>query len=148
MSSSCFQNLFMSYYISWKSTMKLVASNAIYGTDLSIGSKYDGVRWRRTLTEMVLAWFQSTLICKWFKISWLQSFCKNCWAVLLPTSARGEDDGSLLKIGGFWYKLDGCYKTKRRWVCARGCGARLHTIGKRIVFSEFRHFCRTNNHTI
>uniref|UniRef100_A0A2H1W253 SFRICE_001928 n=1 Tax=Spodoptera frugiperda TaxID=7108 RepID=A0A2H1W253_SPOFR len=57
-------------------------------------------------------------------------------------------EAELLKIGGYWYKLDGCYTSKRRWVCARGCGARLHTVGKRVVFTELRHFCRTNNYTI
>ncbi|CAG4945862.1 unnamed protein product [Colias eurytheme] len=42
-------------------------------------------------------------------------------------------------MGGFWYKLDNCYRTKRRWTCARGCGARIHTCGKRVVFSGLRH---------
>ncbi|XP_013137661.1 PREDICTED: uncharacterized protein LOC106102661 [Papilio polytes] len=42
-------------------------------------------------------------------------------------------------MGGHWYRLDGCYRGKRRWKCARGCGARIHTVGKRLVFSDLRH---------
>ncbi|CAH2085687.1 unnamed protein product [Euphydryas editha] len=42
-------------------------------------------------------------------------------------------------MSGFWYKLDACYKGKRRWTCAKGCGARIHTSGKKVVFSELRH---------
>ncbi|KPI99414.1 hypothetical protein RR46_03779 [Papilio xuthus] len=42
-------------------------------------------------------------------------------------------------MGGHWYRLDGCYRGKRRWKCARGCAARIHTVGKRLVFSDLRH---------
>lgn len=61
----------------------------------------------------------------------------------------GAEVGPLLKMGGHWYKLDASYRNKRRWMCARGCGARIHTAGKRVVFSELRHRCRNQiNHTI
>ncbi|XP_061704446.1 protein tramtrack, beta isoform isoform X5 [Cydia pomonella] len=56
-------------------------------------------------------------------------------------------EGPLLKMSGYWYRLDACYGGKRRWTCARGCAARLHTAGKRLVFSDLRHRCKIN-HTI
>ncbi|KAI5646853.1 FLYWCH zinc finger domain-containing protein [Phthorimaea operculella] len=58
--------------------------------------------------------------------------------------------GPLLRMGAHWYRLDACYLRKRRWLCARGCGARIHTAGKHLVFTELRHRCRTTdivNHT-
>ncbi|KAJ2947370.1 hypothetical protein O0L34_g17135 [Tuta absoluta] len=42
-------------------------------------------------------------------------------------------------MGAHWYRLDACYLRKRRWLCARGCGARIHTAGKHLVFTELRH---------
>ncbi|CAK1543886.1 unnamed protein product [Leptosia nina] len=51
-------------------------------------------------------------------------------------------------MGGFWYKLDAVYRNKRRWTCARGCGARIHTIGKKIVFSELKHRCRDSRELV
>ncbi|OWR48114.1 hypothetical protein KGM_208239 [Danaus plexippus plexippus] len=38
-------------------------------------------------------------------------------------------------MGGYWYKLDSCYRNKRRWICARGCAARIHTSAQ-IIYNE------------
>ncbi|XP_063547888.1 protein tramtrack, beta isoform isoform X7 [Cydia strobilella] len=56
--------------------------------------------------------------------------------------AQALSEGPLLKMAGYWYRLDACYGGKRRWTCARGCAARLHTAGKRLVFSDLRHRLR------
>ncbi|KOB69961.1 Uncharacterized protein OBRU01_16089 [Operophtera brumata] len=68
--------------------------------------------------------------------------------VLIPTETFPEGGEQLLKIGAHWYQLDDCYRKKRRWTCARGCAARIHTDGKRLVFSELRHRCKNVNHTV
>ncbi|XP_037296966.1 uncharacterized protein LOC119190050 isoform X2 [Manduca sexta] len=82
------------------------------------------------------------------KPSGVKSHCASGMVATADSVELESCGGQLLKIGGHWYRLDASYRNKRRWMCARGCGARLHTAGKRIVFSDARHRCRNKNNTI